>query len=443
MILEPGFAYDSIVSTDYSTIISDLTECNYLYIMEKNDFDDIGLEKIHFNNRASIATMTDALIELFTFKHNKVEYVCFYVEVPVRTYSDYPVKRFGFKLKDTYVTNKMYSKKSIRDVMHAQAIEREKIGLECISTPYLNELCANKIEYALFLTERKLMYNTKLVNHVYGREYRHKYIKVPYSRRSNCTHYETFNDMNCHTDDLLVVQDRNRSLQDYEMRCYCIDGEVDFILVKRNESKKDYLCVRLDKETKVPDAELKKLLNKHGSDLKKICKKTFDAMNRLIHYRMSKLKYEKDMAEYIAGDVAYKSSKYKGSRAMTTHDKKTIVYVLTSLVNSRKKMMIDYLNGTYGKMIDDETFTRPVQDYSTKEDEYPVYDHFMRIDIALPDGKKFDKMMVLDVKPFSSERVKYRVIKDCVDDGSKFKASFQYLLSRIVKKNADKFTELV
>lgn len=41
-------------------------------------------------------------------------------------------------------------------------------------------------------------------------------------------------------------------------------------------------------------------------------------------------------------------------------------------------------------------------DYAVKENDYPVYDNFMRIDLALPDDNKFDKVMVLEVEPFAS-----------------------------------------
>ena len=433
MILESEYIYDSTLVNEYSNYLV----YSYFYIINNTDYNDIGTRKIHFNDRFKHEDNTaNMLIELFKFTQESKKYVCFYVESPVNILGDYPILRYAYKRKDSYIIGSRKPFRDIKDIIYSQGIERSHIGFDCISTTYLNEIVSNKIEYTLFFIERGLMYNTELVRHINGAVYKHKFVKAPYSSGSKCAFYQELPQHGCYTDDLVIVQPVNKTLKYYELKCHCINGEIDFVLVKQVRSKSGYVCMNSNLEGPDLVPELRNMVNKYKNEIKKVCSDAFKAMNRLIHYRLIKLQHELNAAEYIISEVAHKNN------AVTSKDKKSMLFVLTSLVNSRKKALIQYINSTHGKSIDFETFTRPIMDYAVKEDKYPTYDNFMRIDLALPDGDRFNKVMVLEVEPFASGRLKYDIIDKCLTEKENFVTSSQYLMAKIIKSAPDKFTNL-
>jgi hypothetical protein len=279
------------------------------------------------------------------------------------------------------------------------------------------------------------MENTKLT--VYGNVSNNKHISIPYSKSGAHGIRQYDGSLNFHINDLIVVQDINRIAIDYEFRCYCIDGKIDFAIIKSNNSKSSKKYISMNSELDGDDSKICNIIKEHKDDIQKLCKKTFYAMNRLIHYRLLKLKYELDSAKFIISNVEDVDSK------INTIDKKAMLYTLLSLSNTRKKILLSYINGKYNKSIDPETFTIPVMDYSVKEDNYPVYDHFMRIDIALPDGGDYKKVTVSNIEGFGDSRLKFKIIKDVVHTDITFDKLYQYILYKIVSNNSAKFTKLV
>ena len=432
MEIEAEYVYDKIAIYDkYSDLVF-----KYIYIIEASDYKKIHRTKIHQND---LAKQPDAgincLIELFRFKNNDILYVCFRVVSNIMVSGYYPMMRYAYKLHNSYtVDGKPYG--DIKDIVYRQGVERSHIGVNCISTTYLSELIANKVEYSLFLKDRGLMDNTKLT--VYGDVSKHKHVKIPYAKPTKHGVRQHDGLLNFHTSDLIVVQDINRIAIDYEFRCYCIDGKIDFAVIKSNNSKSDSKYTCINSELDGDDSKICKMIKEHKDAIQKLCTKTFYAMNRLVHYRLLKLKYELDSAKFIISNVGDMDDK------INTIDKKAMLYTLLSLSNTRKKILLSYINGKYNKSIDPETFTIPVMDYSAKEDNYPIYDHFMRIDIALPDGGDYKKVTISNIDTFGDNRLKFKIIKDVVKtDGHNFNKVYQYILYKIVSNNPRKFTELV
>lgn len=74
--------------------------------------------------------------------------------------------------------------------------------------------------------------------------------------------------------------------------------------------------------------------------------------------------------------------------------------------------------------------------YDTKSEEL-----YMRIDIALPDFKNYFQPTILEIEPFASGRLKYIIIKDCVDKEGKYASVSHHLLSKIIELNSWKFVQ--
>jgi hypothetical protein len=349
---------------------------------------------------------------------------------------DYPILKFAYKLHNSYIINNNDPFRDIKNIVYMQGIERSHVGLNCISTTYLLELVANKVEYSLFLQERGLMDNTKVT--IPGYKSKNKYIMIPYTKPTSYgVRYSGFE--NFHTEDLVVEQNINKLAINQEFRCYCIDGKIDFAIIKEHGSnvKNKYICINSELDSN-NDSNICKIIKEHKKHIHDICEKTFNAMNRLVHYRLLKLKYEIDSANFIINNVADSNSK------ITDADKKAMLHTLLSLSNNRKKILIAYINGNYNKSIDPETFTIPIMDYSVKEDVYPIYDHFMRIDIVLPDGSNYDKVTVSNIEAFENDKIKFKIIKDVVQtNGNSFNKIYQYILYKIISNNSKKFTRLV
>lgn len=433
MHLEYGYIYDPLYIGDFG----DNLLYNYFYVMDSNDFDELNVSKLDFNEfTPETGSIFNTAIKIFTFKHNGRNYVAFYVSNNIKLLSNYPVFRFAYKLKGSYSIDYGLHFHDTKNMLYSQGIERNKIGLNCISTTYLMELLANRLEYTLFLSDRGLMHNVEIEDYLSHRSYRKDNIKFPNTgeRIAKSTYDAISLTYNRHSQ--VIRQRKNKLGELYDIRCYCIDAETVFIIVKDKIKGKTYCVDIQNRKSNASSEDIIKKIIKNSEEIKKVCKKTFNAMNRLIHYRMLKLKYELDSAEYIVGDLENNNSK------ITPRDKKTVLYILTSLDNDRKNAVIAYINGSYGKSIDPNSFNRPVLEYSEKLDNYPIYDHFMRIDIFLPDDKAYDKVSVCNIEPFSMVKDKFSKIKSCLGDGDKFISTSQYILYKIVKSNADFFTDL-
>lgn len=435
MEFEAEYIYDKmIIYDDYNNL-----KFNYLYIMELSDYKKIGYTKIHHKELKHHASSgINCLIEMFRFEYKNNIYICFHVVSNIMVSSDYPILKFAYKLHNSYIISKNDPFRDIKNIVYRQGIERSHVGLNCISTTHLLELVANKVEYSLFLKERGLMDNTKVT--IPGYKLKNKHIKIPYTKPTPYGIRYLDGLENFHSEELVVVQNINKIAINHEFRCYCIDGKIDFAIIKEHGNKSDnkYICINSELDSNDNDSNICKIIKEHKKHIHDICEKTFDAMNRLVHYRLLKLKYEIDSANFIINNVADSNSK------ITDADKKAMLHTLLSLSNNRKKILIAYINGNYNKSIDPETFTIPVMDYSVKEDIYPIYDHFMRIDIALPDGDNYDKVTVSNIEVFEDDKIKFKVIKDVVQtNGNYFNKIYQYILYKIISNNPKKFTRLV
>lgn len=387
----------------------------FMYVMTLEDFEDIGKIIISHSEyvKNPLEHISGVLIEYVRFVINKVKYVCFYVDIDMRIMNEYSIYRFVHKTKDIYNLGGKYFS-GINSLAFMQGLERNKIGKNAVATAYLDELVANKVEYVYYLKEKGLM-NSKLRHYMDIDRYRND-AKIPYVNKYTNSSYDYDSEKHYDMSDEIVV-DKTDGLY---LKCFCVSGDIDLIL----DHKK---CI-YSKFTKTSKGLGEKKLRK----IQKICKRVFLGMNKLIWYRMVKLRYETDMAKFMVGDIGHKEKK------LTEQLKQTFIHVLTSLVNSRKRYIIDYMNHTFGKSIDYDTFTMPVMNYVEKKDEYDIYDNFMRIDIDISD--KGD-ITVVNIESYTTDKTKYKYVKDFVPKNKGIEHMKQFLLKRIVETSKSRFID--
>lgn len=391
---------------------------------------------------------------LFYFKRNSEIYECFFVVkdclVKVPQHYRHHIKTYPYKMYDTYVMGDTRIFNSIQDILMCQGFDRDAYGENCISTVYLNEICSNKIEYIKYLSKHGLMIETVIKPYKQGKgqnEYPGRYVKAPYSSRSVCAFYEKV-DAKCFLEDGVIVQEKNHLLDKYEFKCYVIDGKIQMTVV-RLAGKNINICVPEDDQDyseqefpSIPD-NIKQMVKKYKKEMEIVCKKTFYCMNSLIHMRIQKL--EKD--EEAIGDVMDVIS----GASLSIHDKKVIRYVLNGLVNSEKIKILNTIDKKYNKKIGQpliDVLTKPINNYVDMLDtnnnsehtditipkNFKIYDRFMRVDMALPDGKKYNKITVTEIEPFASGIYMYKTIGPCMrnDDYNKFDNITMYNLYKII-----------
>lgn len=379
------------------------------------------------------------LEHLFYFKKKLEMFECFFVVndclVKVPGLFKHRIKTYPYKMYDTYVMGDTRIFNTIQDILVCQGFDRDAYGENCISTTYLNEICSNKIEYIKYLMKHELMIETNVKPYKQGKgqnEYPGRYVKAPYSSRSVCSFYEKI-DGKCFLEDGVIVQEKNHLLDKYEIKCYVIDGKIHMTVVRLG-GKNFNICVPESNDPSVPD-DVKEIIKKYKKEMDHVCKKTFYCMNALIHMRLQKLEQD----EHGIGDIM----DMMNNSNISVHDKKVIRYVLNGLVNSEKIKMFNTMYKKYNKKISQhliDTLTKPINDYAdpldncTLNKEIKIYDRFMRVDMALPDNRKYNKITVTEIEPFASGIYLYKTVGPCMVDDTinKFDNITMYNLYKII-----------
>jgi len=395
----------------------------FIYTCPKKCFDDLK----QINGHAKIE-------HLFYFKKGSDIYECFFVvddcSVNVPQHSKHLIKTYPYKMYDTYVMGDTRIFNTIQDILVCQGFDRDAYGENCISTTYLNEICSNKIEYIRYLMKHGLMIETIIKPYKHGKrqnEYPGRYVKAPYSSRSVCAFYEKV-DAKCFLEDGVIVQGKNHMLDKYELKCYVIDGNIQMTICRLG-GKNFNICVPESDDQNIP-IEIKQIVKKYKKEMEDVCRKTFYCMNAMINMRLRKLETDEDAIKDLMDLIS-------GSN-ISDHDKKTIRYVLNGLVNSEKAKMFDIIRKKYNKTIPQpliDILTKPINDYVDPLDKnFKIYDRFMRIDMALPDGKKYNKITVTEIEPFASGIYLYKTVGPCMikDDMNEFSNITMYNLYKII-----------
>lgn len=405
----------------------------FIYVCQESVFNKLKeLNNTSTRNNNNIQT-------LFSYISNDVKYVCFFVVdhhvLKVNKNIRNSIKRYTYKLYDTYVMGDTRIFDDIEDILICQGFDRDAYGENCISTVYLNEICSNKIEYIKYFLKHGLMtstsihsYNNRPKNNIfYG-----KYVKAPYSSRSVCASYEKVGE-NCFLEDGIIIQEKNNMLQKYELKCYVLDGNIDMIIV-RLHGKNINICVPDDYKN-IPD-DIKNIVEQYKDDMKALCNKAYYCINALINMRIEKLHNDEKNSILLLNDLNMSGAK------LTNHDEKKIKYILTGLVNSEKIKLINLINHKYSKTYDYSKYTKRIVDYPDPLDNdsnFKIYDRFMRIDIALPDNNKYTHLTVTEIEPFASGIYMYKTVGGCMksNDLNIFDDIVTYNLYRILSTQSN------
>jgi len=177
--------------------------------------------------------------------------------------------------------------------------------------------------------------------------------------------------------------------------------------------------------------EAKVLFKKYQEEIHSICHDTYLAVNAMVGMRIIKQSKDEANARKVIQDI--ESSGYK----LSSDEKLKIKYYLTSLVNNEKIKLVDSLNRRYKQNIDVELFTTYLSDQEDlldRPNELKIYDRFMRVDISVPDGGKYDRVTVTEIEPYASGIYGYDTIGKCMrsENNNDFININQYNLYKIV-----------
>jgi hypothetical protein len=438
----------------------------FVYTCPADDFNMISKSSKHVNN----------VKELFHFKKGKELWVGFFVveteEIDIPNSIIDRIKEYPYKLYDTYVMGETRIFGDIEDILINQGYDRDAYGTKSISTTYLNEICSNKMEYIRYFLRHGLMLGTWIKPYRKNGKntYPNKYVKAPYSSRSACAALNKIDSELCYLADGVIVQEENKMLGKYELKCYVIDGEVTMTIV-RLDGKNFNVCVPNDYAGISP--EIKEVVEKYKDDIALSCLKTYYFTNALVGMRHEKLINDEAETETLIEDLKQTIQSDERYADLSDHEYLRIRYILTGLVNTVKESLITELNSTYEKSYDVGRFTRRIVDYpdpleklkdivaysyknSHSRDlteihgalkDIKIYDRFMRVDMALPDTDEsgiYDKITVTEIEPLASGIYLYKTIGACMQDDemNTFDNIVKYNLYSIIstenkKKNDD------
>lgn len=410
-----------------------------------------------FNQVVKASSQINNVKELFSFKKDDDLWVGFFVveteNITIPSYIANQITEYPYKLYDTYVMGETRIFNDIEDILVNQGYDRDAYGESSISTTYLNEICSNKMEYIRYFVKHGLMVGTSI--EPYRRdaqnEYPGMYVKAPYSSRSACAALNKIDSDLCYLADGVIVQEENKTLGKYELKCYVIDGKIVNTLVRMN-GKNYNVCVPEDLSG--VSSEVAEMVTEYKDKFEETCLKTYYYTNALINMRLAKLDHETKEAESIIEDLKQTIQNDTVYPTMSESEYARIKYILTGLVNTVKHDLITQLNTTYDKEYDVSSFTRLVVDYpdplesvSTEPfdsnkfieaaSSIKIHDRFMRVDMALPDngsidiksGKtkkstkstnkknsSYDKITVTEIEPLASGIYLYKTIGACLRD---------------------------
>lgn len=376
---------DDIELKDKDNKTSRHLKMRFVYVCPSDVFDQIKQSATHNNVK-----------ELFYFIKSNTQYTAFFVveteQVSMYIHLIKHIIEYPYKLYDTYVMGDTRIFNNIEDILICQGYDRDAYGSNCLSTTYLNELCSNKLEYVKYFAKHGLMSNTTIQK--YG-SYPGFYVKAPYSSRSVCASKGNLDQSKCYTKEGVIVQAENHMLKKYEIKCYVINGSITMTIVRLDGINRN-ICVKDDMSNISPD--LQNLLREYKSQIQYTCRTAFYCMNSLIKMRLDKLEHDSQEAEYVIDAMNININK---------REKLRIKYILTSLVNSAKYDLIDEINTKYNKTFDVSKFTKNVVDYNDPlktmhNHNVKIYDTFMRIDLALPDDRDYNRITVTEIEPLAS-----------------------------------------
>lgn len=309
--------------------------CSYYYFyvstdkeLEKLPHNKIPYVNIDINSHDPFTKYIDYIIILTEFEYNGDRYIAWYIlkdmEIP-----DIKVMKYCYKRKDTYIIGERKIFDKIDQIIYAQGLEREKIGKDCISSTYMNELMANKIEYHLWLIKHGLIKYTDIEEYGHDKTKKGYYIKAPYSSGTGCVVEDEFKKLKklCYLDEGVIVQKKNYSLRMFELKCQVINGEIHYILVKRLD--KPYVCV--DNNFKSTDKAIERMINKNKKYIIKLCKKAYRLINHLVMIRIHKIHNDNLEINKIFRKL------YDKGIQLNDETKNNIRFTLNSLVVNKKK----------------------------------------------------------------------------------------------------------
>jgi hypothetical protein len=414
----------------------------FVYTCSSNQFNLIVKSSKRINNVQS----------LFYFKKNNDIWVGFFVVdtelISTPDNGSDQITEYPYKLYDTYVMGETRIFNDIEDILINQGYDRDSYGDRAISTTYLNEICSNKIEYIRYFLKHKLMLGTWIKPYRKNQDnvYPNLYVKAPYSSRSACASLNKIDSDLCYLADGIIVQEENKMLGKYEIKCYVIDGQVTMTIVRLG-GRNVNICVPDD--MRGVDPEIRNIIERYRDMIEETCIKTYYYTNALISMRVAKLENDEKEAEVIINDL--KNAKLDEPEYLR------IRYILTGLVNSIKRDLISDLNKKYTKSYDVGKFTRRVVDYPDPIENISellaydmnmekftelmqsikIYDRFMRVDMALPDIDEsgiYDRITVTEIEPLASGIYLYKTIGPCMkdDDMNTFDNIVKYNLHSII-----------
>jgi hypothetical protein len=333
-----------------------------------------------------------------------------------------------FKTEDSYVVKDIKIKELIH--LHYCDLKNQNYNIKNIlSTVWLNILTSNKILYHKYFIKEGYIKNTQIIDkkNIKNFDLKKYIIKAPYSSTSRCvTLYNNKLSKKCITEEGLIVQKINKTLNYIELKLHTFNGNIIYGNIK-NILNNDKLTVNKDLDIIFyKDNERQYLINKYKNDIINICKEVFHKMNLFTLAMKYKLKYENK--NFIKPLNLKEEDFYNFFEKIKINKLNNIKKMEKNITNIKLiNKYIDFIN------LDINFFINKIKKPIIYDDLY------MRIDLIFPDGINYHKISLLEIEPFACGKGYILNIKNAVDiqninyfPNSSQSLVFSYVLQHII-----------
>ena len=384
------------------------------------------------------------------FKKKYKNKLFFFILVVDDTYTDKNFIDFTYQNYDKYLIGNNKPLKNLDEVLYMQYLDKKHMDINNISTSYLMALTSNKLVYTQFLIDKGLIYNTKIIdNKTVQQKFQGYVLKYPYSSTEKCVFINKLKKNYCFKEEGYILQKFNDSIEQLELKCHTTNGKILYIAIRIGKSF--YICC--DKNLVTGFKYVDNLLKKYSKEIKSLCFNTYLEMNKLVNlYKIRTLKELNILYSLLKKKTNTKNiSKLNNALKNINKSNLNIEPIMLSPCKNRKITLLNKIKCLFedcdlNKGIDllIKLLEVPYSQYEGKFNESidTIYDEYMRIDIALPDNKDYNKCYINEVEPYACGKTDIYVVRKCLVDSFEYKN--EKILSRIISrniKNYDKYFE--
>ena len=378
-----------------------------------------------------ITNIKDNIVILYKYKYKNILF-CFFI-ANENLYTDKKYIQYTFQIYDKYMIGYDRPLKNLNEILYMQYLDKKNMNIKNISSPELMTLTSNKLIYTEYLIHNKLLYNTKVKYNKIPNKFKDYVIKLPYSSNEKCIFYNEIKKKNCIENQGYIIQKYNKSLKEFELKCNVVNGNIFYIMIRIGKS----FSICCDNKFKSGVEFIDKILYKFKNEVMILCKKGFLLMNKLVYLYKERSKLESQLLYKILKKNKNIVSINNINKILTNNLNKNINIdsIITSPCINEKINILTEINNIFKNNIKKEIDTlikiikAPYKSYEKiKKYNNHIYDHYMRIDISIPDNINFDRCYINEIEPFASGKGNSDIVDKCIIN------ELQYPNDKILKK---------